>query len=811
VPPSELARIQALRDQHVLDTAPELRFDRITAMAAAHFRAPIALVSLIDTDRQWFKSCIGLDVRETPRDLAFCDHAIRQGADSVFLVRDARLDPLFAGNLLVTGPPFIRFYAGAVLTTASGHNLGTLCVIDTVPRPEATEADFDHLRILAKLVVDQLELGQARRGLAEQRRLLDMAQMLSGVGHWRYDVASARVEWSDEVFRIHGLPITDPPPPLAEVRPLYHPDDRAHLTGLLEGALATGEGHECRMRICWPDGQERHTSAKVESMRDEQGRVVALFGVFQDITEQEEAEKNLRESEARYRLLADNATDILVRFGPDGVIRYVSPACRRMGYSPETLEGMAMIDLIHPEDRDFARGLMPNLFSIQPVNRDIRRQYRVRRGDGSYVWLEGNPSIIRSADGRGVEVVSVYRDMTAHRALEDSLALAKVEAEKAAAIKSEFLSNMSHELRTPLTSILGFSSLLDAEQGLSPLARRSVERIAGSSQALLTIVNDILDFTKLEAGQVEIECLPVDIRGLLEGTLGLFEPQAALKNLPLRLVDADELPRALMLDAGRVRQVLLNLIGNAVKFTATGEITVTAFYHPRSGRLRCEVADTGPGIPAERADRLFKRFSQVDGSTTRSHGGTGLGLAISRGLVEAMDGEIGAVARPGGGSIFWFDLPCEVAALSGATVSAIRPDSDGDALTGLRLLVVDDSAMNREIVALMLSPRGVIVTEAGSGQEAVDQAASSPFDLILMDIRMPGLDGPGATRAIRQAEGPNCTTPILAFTAESEDVGGKLGWASLFDDRVAKPVFVEDLSLKLGRWARTNVEDGAGT
>ncbi|MGV9007522.1 MAG: ATP-binding protein [Brevundimonas sp.] len=802
---SEKARLQALRDQYVLDTAPEARFDRITAMAAAHFRVPIALVSLIDADRQWFKSRIGLAISEMPRALSLCDHAIRQGGDAVFLVRDAKFDPRFAGNPLVTGPPFARFFAGAVLTTESGHNLGTLCVIDTAPRPEVTEADFDHLKVLAKLVVDQLDLGRARQGLAEQRRLLDMAQILSGVGHWRYDVASARVEWSDEVFRIHGLPITDPPPPFAEVRPLYHRDDRAHVTGLLEAALATGEGYECRTRVCRPDGQERLISAKVETMGDDQGRVVALFGVFQDITEHDEAQKNLRASEARYRLPAENTTDIILRFGSDGVVRYASPACRRMGHSPETLERMAMIDLIHPEDRAFAHGLIRNLFSTQRVDRDIRRQYRALRGDGTYVWLEGNPSLIHDADGRAVEVVSVYRDMTAHRALEDSLARAKAEAEAAAAIKSEFLSNMSHELRTPLTSILGFSSLLDEEPGLSPMARRSVDRIAGSSQALLTIVNDILDFTRLEAGQVEIDCLPVDVRGLLEGTLGLFEPQAAAKALALDLIVAAGLPRALLLDPGRVRQVLLNLVGNAVKFTDTGAVTLTARYDAPAARLRCEVADTGPGIPVERAGRLFKRFSQVDGSTTRSHGGTGLGLAISRGLVEAMGGTIGATARPGGGSLFWFDLPCTPTT---PAATSPRPVSDGGGLEGLRLLVVDDSAMNREIIARMLAPRKVQVTEAASGQAAVDLAATTPFDVILMDIRMPGLDGPGATRAIRQAGGPNRTTPILAFTAESDNAGGKLGWASLFNDRVAKPVLVEDLAAKLRRWGLPDAGDG---
>jgi PAS domain S-box-containing protein len=670
VHPLEQARLHALRDQHVLDTAPEARFDRITAMAAAHFQVPIALVSLIDTDRQWFKSCIGLDVSETPRELAFCDHAIRMDEGSVFLVKDASVHPLFEHNPLVTGAPHIRFYAGAVLTTAQGFNLGTLCVIDTVARPDATEDDFEHLKALGRIVVDQLELGQTRHSLAERHRMLDMAQGLSGVGHWRYDRATGRADWSDEVYRIHGMDPSAGPPNYETLIQAYHEDDRPLLVDLIQKAVATGEGYGSQLRIRRPDGEVRYTTAKTECVCDEQGQVASLFGVFQDVTEQHLAQQALTE--------------------------------------------------------------------------------------------------------------------------------AKAEAERATAIKTEFLSNMSHELRTPLTSILGFSSLLDEEAGLSPVARRSVDRIAGSSQALLTIVNDILEFTRLEAGHVEIERRPADMRGLLEGTLSLFEPQAGQKALELRFVEDEPLPGVLMVDSERVRQVLLNLIGNAVKFTAEGVVTVKAGYDPVSERLRCEVVDTGPGIPADRLALLFRRFSQIDGSNTRRHGGTGLGLAISKGLVEAMGGEIGAVSGDGPGSTFWFELPCVRGAAGPVTSRKAGEVAD---LRGVRLLVVDDSAMNREIVALMLDPYGVQITDAASGQEAIDLSARMPFDLILMDIRMPDVDGPAATRAIRDGGGPNDMVPILAFTAESEDAGGKLGWAALFNDRVAKPVFAETLSAALGRWA----------
>jgi signal transduction histidine kinase/CheY-like chemotaxis protein len=371
------------------------------------------------------------------------------------------------------------------------------------------------------------------------------------------------------------------------------------------------------------------------------------------------------------------------------------------------------------------------------------------------------------------------------RAALDEARAARAEAEAAAAVKTEFLANMSHELRTPLTSVVGFTRLAAEQPDLAPVTRGYIERVNEASRALLCAVNDILDFSKLEAGQVTFQPEPMAVSPLLRNVLELFTPQAATKSLALRLDDATPPGLTVNLDPDRLRQVLLNLVGNAVKFTARGEVTLAATYNEDLQRLVVTIADTGIGIPAESLDSLFKRFSQVDGSLTRGHGGTGLGLAICKGIVEALGGEIAAVSEIAKGSRFTFAIPAP------RTESLTHDDllsGEPTIRPGARILVADDHPANRELVKLFLAAMDAEITEAPDGQAAVGLAALQPFDVILMDLRMPKLDGFGAVAAIRSEPGLNRTTPILAFTADAErlfdsrleDVG--------FNGAVAKPL-----------------------
>ena len=398
--------------------------------------------------------------------------------------------------------------------------------------------------------------------------------------------------------------------------------------------------------------------------------------------------------------------------------------------------------------------------------------------------MESKPTFVTDPDnGRLVGLSDVMRDVTSHKMLEARLRQAQAEAEAAVAVKTEFLANMSHELRTPLTSIIGFTSLAGEQPDLAPLTRAYVERVGDATRALLCTVNDILDFSKLEAGQVTFQVQPVALAKLSQATLDLFTPQAGAKDLSLTF-DGEAGDLVLSIDPDRIRQILLNLVGNAVKFTDGGGVTLRQRYDRTSQTLKVEVIDTGTGIPADKQDRLFQRFSQVDGGLTRTHGGTGLGLAICKGLVEAMGGTIGVESEMGQGSRFWFKVPA---------LLAQAPDAaeDGLAVTrptfvGVRVLVVDDHPANRELARLFLAGVGAEVTEACDGEEAVRLAAEQPFDVILMDIRMPRLDGPGALHAIRTVPGPNDATPVLAFTADAADDTRLLALG--FQDVVAKPL-----------------------
>jgi signal transduction histidine kinase len=366
------------------------------------------------------------------------------------------------------------------------------------------------------------------------------------------------------------------------------------------------------------------------------------------------------------------------------------------------------------------------------------------------------------------------------------------EAEAAAQVKAEFLANMSHEIRTPLTSILGFASLL-ASKDLGEEPGRYATRILGASRNLLALVNDLLDFSRLEAGRLEIKPQTGSPEECGRDVVELFAPQAGEKGLSIAF-EAKGLPAHAITDFDRVRQVLMNLVGNAVKFTPAGTVRVVADY--RDGLLRYRVSDTGPGIDAEAQAGLFQRFSQVDASVSRAHGGSGLGLAISRGLTEAMGGRVGVESRAGEGSTFWFEIPAPMAE---AEVEAGAASVDIAAFAGLKLLLVDDNAANRELIRSMMTPLGVVLTTVDGGQAAIDLAQLQEFDLILMDLRMPGVDGWTAARAIRAGAGRNRETPMLAFSA---DIGVDDEAAlAVFEGVAPKPIEMMGLLATIAMWA----------
>jgi signal transduction histidine kinase len=363
--------------------------------------------------------------------------------------------------------------------------------------------------------------------------------------------------------------------------------------------------------------------------------------------------------------------------------------------------------------------------------------------------------------------------------------------------KTEFLATMSHEIRTPLNSMLGFSQLLVERRDLPPDVRRQLTLIDSAGTALLTVVNDILDFSRVEAGQVELLFQPTSAAAVLHDAVGIIRPEAENKGLTLEVEVVDPVGGLHDLDGLRLRQVLLNLLNNAVKFTEAGRIRARLTVEPgeMEDRLRFEIIDTGVGIAIEQQGRLFQRFSQIDSSASRPYGGAGLGLAISKALVELMGGKIEVDSALGHGSAFWLEL--QAPQVEAYDAGEPRPVAAPGAA---RILLVDDHPMNREIGAALLTLVGCQVETADNGQQAVAKAARGGFDIILMDIHMPEMDGLAATRAIKALVGGAGDVPIIAMSADALPQQVERCYAAGMVDHVAKPVQREVLYAKVSRW-----------
>jgi signal transduction histidine kinase/ActR/RegA family two-component response regulator len=463
---------------------------------------------------------------------------------------------------------------------------------------------------------------------------------------------------------------------------------------------------------------------------------------------------------------------------------------------------------------------------LEPISRITQAMKAVADGDLSHPI----PDMRRPDEvGELARALDVFRaNAAAKAALDEQLLasrIAREAAEASALAKARFLANMSHEIRTPLTAVIGFSDLMAEEPGLPETARTYTGHIQVAGKALLALVNDILDVSRIETGQVELHVAPCALRDVIDETLDLVRLEADRKGLDLVVRLDDGLPAWVMADAARLRQVLLNLLSNAIKFTAEGAVTVDAAWMGDGrlrvsisdaikftaegavtvdaawmgdGRLRVSISDTGPGIAQNDQPRLFHRFSQVDGSSNRRFGGAGLGLAISKGLVELMGGEIGLESAEGSGSTFWFDIPAPATDSAANTVQGSLPEPLRR--KSLRILLVDDLAVNRTLVSAILSPFELQLTLAAGGAEAVAAANRDAFDLILMDVQMPGMNGLEATRAIRGGGGASAAAPILALSADVMEHQIEAYRAAGMNDHVAKPINAAELLGKIDRW-----------
>jgi len=513
---------------------------------------------------------------------------------------------------------------------------------------------------------------------------------------------------------------------------------------------------------------------------------VAMVGVL--AVRRRRYQAALAARETRLRVLLGNIRDAVTLMDAAGRVIYDSPSAEKVaGYTAEELRTLDRSKLVYPDDQKSVLEAYRRAKENPGVSVDLR--YRLRHRDGNYRWLDGTFVSLEYEPGKW-GVVICTRDATERVRAEQEVLEARQQAERASSAKSAFLATMSHEIRTPMNGVSGMAELLlDSE--LRPEQREYAGAILESSRALRSLVDDILDLSRIEAGRFTLEVAPFNLRTTLAGVADLLRPAARMQGLRLDFDYAEGASEHFLGDAGRVRQVVFNLLGNAVKFTSVGGIRMWAGVAPAADgalAVTISVSDTGVGIPPEKLEEIFEPFMQADASTTRAHGGSGLGLAICRSLVSMMAGTLRADSVPGGGSTFSFTIP-----LKAATPPVVAKAVPVAASCGLRVLVVDDSAVSRRIAERMLEKLGCRVELACDGGEAVIRFVPGEFDIVLMDCHMPVLDGYEATRQIRQMEPDGVHARIVAMTANAMPEDRQRCLDAGMDGFLAKPVGRDDL------------------
>jgi PAS domain S-box-containing protein len=779
---AEARRVAAMRTLDLAALRPVI--DRVTRLARSAADASHAYVTLVDDDRVWLSGFDG--VPEHYGDIAKSSTARTLYGEALW---QEDLLKVWPDHPWVSGPPYARFYTNALIELSNGIRIGALCVAGLAPRARDDRVMAD-LADLAALLAEAIERLQAKRAVEESARETRTATAIkdaimkwspASLGVTDRDLRYVYVneEWRKDkaLTEEQALGRT-----MAELFPSTYALHREAYDRALAGETVVGE----RVSAPLPGRPDRWLRATISPWLDGEGNVGGVISMSHDISSLVAA-LELAERSTKRLALALEIADVLV-YEVDFRSRQlkVDGAADTFFGGAMTFEDVArdMWVTVHPEDRPVAAAAWEqHLRDGTP----FRSEYRMNAPDGGEVWAFSAAELIHGEDGRIDGVLGVLKNITARKQSETAVMRARDAAEAANRAKSEFLANMSHEIRTPLNGVMGVASAL-GRTALTEAQTEMVGLIETSGQTLEALLADVLDLARIESGRLELKPEPFDLGACLRSAAALFQPSAAEKGLTFDLAIAGTAEGVFVGDAIRIRQIISNLLSNAVKFTHRGSVRLEAG-RTDDGRLTIAVIDSGIGFDAEVKDRLFERFEQADGSITRRFGGTGLGLAISRALAQAMGGVLDARSTPGDGSRFILTLDLERSAQSLAD-PAQAPAATHDDMREPRVLLAEDHPINRKVVELLLAQAGVDLTSVENGAEAVDAASSAGFDLILMDMQMPVMDGLTAIRAIRQDEAARgmAPTPIWALSANALPEHFEASMAAGADGHLTKPI-----------------------
>lgn len=795
----EQVRLRSLESYRILESLPEEEYDRITRLASYIFNKPIVIISFIDQYGVFIKSQHGINIQDFSRNDSICRFTIEE--NRLIVIPDTKLDPRTVNLSKVVSEPKIRFYAGAPLTSPDGYALGSLSILDTQPG-DISDEEKQVLMDLANEVVSHLE---ARKKNLELKELITKYEEISTMFNNSAELQSI-MDRNGTILVVNKAveKLLGYTPEEGEGRAIWDFFPEEDLKNLIpifsEGLSAGKKNFEVEARIKLKDGTAKWMGWSL-AVKNEK-----WYANGRDISGQK---KMIAELE-QLSIVANKTINGVAISTAEGKIKWINKALEKLtGYSLEDFKNTRPGDLLSGEgtDRKVLETARKLASECVPSNIELLSYKK----DGSPIWLSISNTPTFKKDGSLDQQVEIINDISERKLAEQELIKTREEALHLSKAKETFLSVMSHEIRTPLNAVIGMSHIL-MDDNPTESQMENLKILGFSAQNLLMLINDILDFTKIETGNMVLESVNVNLKELVSQTLNSLQFKTAEKPLILKSEIDHRIPKFVKGDNTRLYQILINLLGNSVKFTESGEVKLKLDLvqeTKKSVKVRFEISDTGIGIEPEKIDLIFESYTQANSDTTRKYGGTGLGLAITKSLLQLYNSSITVESEVGKGSKFKFIIDFDRSQESSMLEENKTPV---EKLKG-SILVVDDNEINRILASKVLSKWGIEVDFAENGQVALDKVVESQYDLVLMDLHMPVMDGMEAAREIRKLGGKYTKLPIVALTASL--FSHELETISEFgmDGYVMKPFVPHELYAKIsGLLAeRSNKKEKAGT